>query len=96
MRFRVPEQPQQALAVHDQRVKVDLQGTDAGGQLEHPLECLFLEPEHQRVGAEAQAQVQLDGAVFHQQVAVAAGAVGDGHAGFFGTQGLEDGGGRAL
>ena len=57
------------------RLEVHLQGADARSQLENAVGFFLFQPQHQRVGAEPQPQVQLQRAVFHQQVAVAGGAV---------------------
>ncbi len=67
-----------------------LQGADARGQFENAVELLFFQPQHQRVGAETQPQVQFQRAVLHQQVAVAGGAVDHLRAVFLFVQPVQD------
>ncbi|MOA26790.1 hypothetical protein D3C78_1476120 [compost metagenome] len=76
------------------RLVVDLQGADAGRQVDHAGEFLGFQRLHQRMGAEAQDQVQLGLADFQQQVGVA-GEAGD-QAGVIRTDVQHDGRWAAL
>ena len=73
---------QQGVTGQALRIEMHLQGTDARGQLNHAVEVLFFQPQHQRIRPEAQTQVQHQRAVFHQQVAITGGAVDHIHAHF--------------
>ena len=55
---------------------MDLQGANAGGEVDYAVEALCLQRLHQRMATKAQNKIQLRRADFQQQVGVA-GEAGD-------------------
>jgi hypothetical protein len=56
-------------------IKMDLQGTDAGRDIDDAGQAALLQPQHQRVHAQAQPQIEDQRAIFDEQVFVACLAV---------------------
>ncbi len=84
------QQGQQFASRQYDRIKVNLQRADARGQLQNAIQALLLQPEHQGMSPETQPKVQLQRAVFDQQVAVAGWAIDHLYACLLSAQGFQD------
>ena len=82
---------QQPLGRQLARVVVDLQRADAGGEIDDPGQRAGLQRLHQGMGPQAQAQIQRQRAVLHQQVVVAVAPVDHGDGRLARAQGGQDG-----
>ncbi len=72
------ENLEQALGGEEALVEVDLDGADAGREIEDAVEAMAFEPGLQRVGAHAQGDVEVGVAVFDEDVGVTLAAINDG------------------
>ena len=76
----------------DAVVEMNLQRADAGGEVDEAGDRVAFEPGEQRVGALTQGDVELERAVFDQNVGIAGPAVNDCGRGGSGRDRVKDGG----
>src|SRR5205085_10261494 len=90
--FSVDQRVEQHLQGEDAAVVVDVKGADTGSEVDDAGDICGTEMLCEHVDAEAEVEIEDEGAVFDKQVLVAVEAVDDGRACCSRRHGVQDGG----